>query len=63
MVFNRAYAADFNRSNIASVSFRSVRTTASVAPTPPPIIPGGIDSLDAISRSMAIEQHNAEHAP
>ncbi|MCX5689485.1 MAG: AAA family ATPase, partial [Planctomycetota bacterium] len=61
MVFNRAYAADFNHSSVASVSLRSLRTTAPPRPVPSVPIPG-METLDTLCRTMAIDRHNNESA-
>jgi succinoglycan biosynthesis transport protein ExoP len=61
MVFNRAYAADFNQSSIASVSLRSMRTTAPPRPVPSAPIEG-TESFDMLCRTMAADRHNNESA-
>ena len=61
MVFNRAYSTDFNQSSIASVSLRSMRTTA--PPRPVPSVPiQGTESFDMLCRTMAADRRNNESA-
>ncbi|MBS0197385.1 MAG: AAA family ATPase [Planctomycetes bacterium] len=61
VVFNRANSADFNRSSVASVSARSVRSPdqprAGAAKAPPP----GADAFDSLARSMTQDLYNSGH--
>jgi capsular exopolysaccharide synthesis family protein len=62
LVFNRAHAADFNRSTLISASFRSVRPDDAPAPPPPrPPEPDGFAQQDPLARSMVQDLRDEHH--